>query len=139
MEMTNTYRSTADKAAIGLSLLCALHCLALPLFLSLFPALVAIGFQDERFHLLMLISVVPMSLFALTLGCRQHRSFYVLGTGGLGILFLIASVGLGHDLLGESGETVMTLIGATLVSVSHVLNFKLCRSVEPGECADERC
>ena len=90
MEMTNTYRSTADKAAIGLSLLCALHCLALPLFLSLFPALVAIGFQDERFHLLMLISVVPMSLFALTLGCRQHRSFYVLGTGGLGILFLIA-------------------------------------------------
>ena len=47
MEMTNTYRSTADKAAIGLSLLCALHCLALPLFLSLFPALVAIGFQDE--------------------------------------------------------------------------------------------
>ena len=71
--MTTTYRSTADKAAIGLSLLCALHCLALPLFLSLFPALVAIGFEDERFHLLMLVSVVPMSLFALTLGCRQHQ------------------------------------------------------------------
>jgi hypothetical protein len=31
----------------------------------------------------------------------------------------------------------MTLIGAALVSVSHVLNFKLCRSVEA--CADERC
>ena len=109
-EMTNSYRSTADKAAIGLSLLCAVHCLALPLFLSLFPAMVAIGFQDERFHLLMLVSVVPMSLFALTLGCRQHRSFYVLGSGALGILFLIASIALGHDLLGESGETVMTLI-----------------------------
>jgi hypothetical protein len=111
--------------------------LALPLFLSLFPALVAIGFEDERFHLLMLMSVVPMSLFALTLGCRQHRSFYVMGAGALGILFLIASVALGHDLLGEGGETVMTLIGAALVSISHVLNFKLCRSVEA--CADERC
>ena len=85
----------------------------------------------------MLVSVVPMSLFALTLGCRQHRSFYVLGTGALGIMFLIASIALGHDLLGESGDTVMTLIGAALVSVSHVLNFRLCQSFEA--CADERC
>ena len=137
--MTNSYRSIADKAAIGLSLLCAVHCLALPLALSLFPALVAIGLQDERFHVLMLISVIPMSLFALTLGCRQHRSVYVLGTGALGILLLIASVLLGHDLLGESGETVMTLSGAALVSCSHVLNFKLCRSGVYCDCVDELC
>tara|TARA_B100000676_G_scaffold193443_1_gene190142 strand:- start:121 stop:270 length:150 start_codon:yes stop_codon:yes gene_type:complete len=43
---------------------------------------------------------------------------------GIGIL-LFASI-FGHDYLGESGEVIFTLLGATIVSYGHYKNQKLC-------------
>ena len=125
----------ADKAAISLSALCVLHCLALPVALTLYPAVAATGLQDEWVHRLMLVSVIPISMYALTLGCRQHRSARVIILGLLGILCLVASVAVGHRLLGEGGETVLTLVGALLVAISHVVNFRLCQASSDCECA----
>jgi len=85
----NALQPLADKAAIGLSLLCAVHCLALPLAVALLPALVSLGFQDEKFHTWMVFIVIPLSIFALTLGCRKHRNPWVLATGATGLLALV--------------------------------------------------
>ena len=126
---------TADKAAVGLSALCVLHCLALPVALTLLPPVAALGLQEEWVHKLLLVSVIPISLYALTLGCRQHRSFWVASAGLLGVLFLVAAATVGHRFFGEAGETSFTLVGAILVAVSHVLNFRLCR--ESGDCECE--
>ena len=40
-----------DKVAIGLSLICTVHCLLLPVAFVLLPALAANTFGGERFHL----------------------------------------------------------------------------------------
>ena len=116
-----------DKAAIGLSLLCAVHCLMLPVILVVLPSLAVTIFGGEQFHLWMLAGVLPISLFALTLGCRLHRDIRVvfMGIGGL-IVMLLAAL-YGHDLFGEVGEKVITLLGASLVALSHVRNQFLCR------------
>ena len=42
---------SGDKAAIGLSLACALHCLMVPLLLALFPSGALSSLGDERIHL----------------------------------------------------------------------------------------
>jgi len=42
------HRALADKAAISLSILCALHCLATPLALSFYPPLIAMGEAPEK-------------------------------------------------------------------------------------------
>ena len=117
-----------DKVAIGLSLACALHCLVVPVIVSLYPSVITAGLQDERIHLALLAFVIPISVFSLTMGCRQHKQSPVVSLGTAGIFVLILSALLGQDLGGESLEVAGTLLGSGLVACSHVLNFKLCRA-----------
>ena len=46
------------------------------------------------------------------------------------MIVLIFTATLGHDVLGENGERIATLFGATLIAVGHLRNFMLCRQVE---------
>ena len=128
--MTNQIFTTesGDKAAIGLSFACALHCLMVPLLLALFPSATLLGLEDERIHLGLLALIIPVSVFSLTLGCRVHRNLTVVSLGVTGISILIFSALLAHDIGGESLETAGTLLGSGIVALSHALNFKFCRS-----------
>ena len=116
-----------DKAAIGLSFACALHCMAVPLFLALFPSGALSGLADERIHLGLLVLIIPISVFSLTLGCRLHRNLTVVALGVAGICILSFSALLAHDMGGESLETAGTVLGSGIVALSHALNFKSCR------------
>ena len=120
--------SVLDRSAIGVSFLCVLHCLAVPLTLILAPSLAALPIADERIHLLLVLLVLPTSTVALTLGCRQHWLKHILVWGLTGIAILILAAGLGEGILGEYGEKVLTVVGSVLVAVGHILNFKCCRS-----------
>ena len=82
---------SGDKAAIGLSLACALHCLMVPLLLALFPSGALSGLGDERIHLGLLFLIIPISVFSLTLGCRVHRNLMVVAVGVTGICILCLS------------------------------------------------
>lgn len=116
-----------DKLAIGLSLLCAVHCLVLPAALIMLPALAASAFGDELFHQWMLVAVLPTSLIALTMGCRRHRNMNVIAIGLPGLIVLTLTVFFGHDTLGETGEKIASLLGASLIALSHFRNHTLCR------------
>ena len=128
--MTNQIFTTesGDKAAIGLSFACALHCLMVPLLLALFPSATLSGLGDERIHLGLLLLIIPISVFSLTLGCRLHRSLTVVALGVAGICILTFSALVAHDVGGESLETAGTLLGSGVVALSHALNFKFCRA-----------
>ena len=120
--------SLLDRSAIGLSFLCVLHCLAVPLTLILVPSLAALPIADERIHLLLVLLVLPTSAAALTLGCRQHGLKHILAWGLTGIVILVLAAGLGEGVLGEYGEKILTVVGSVLVAVGHILNFKCCRT-----------
>lgn len=129
--MPNIPRHTPllDKYAISTSVLCAIHCLCLPLLLSFFPALGSSIFGKESFHVLLLFLVIPLSLISLSIGCKRHGSWFVAGSGLTGLMVLIFTATLGHDLFGEIGERVVTLIGAALIAAGHLRNYKLCRQL----------
>ena len=127
-------RPSADKTAISLSLLCALHCLATPVLITVLPSAIALRLENEIFHLWMLIAVVPISLFALTLGCREHRNLGVAGAGTIGIALMCGAIILGDDILGPFGERALTLLGAGLVTGSHIRNFIICRQSKICDC-----
>jgi len=129
-------RPSADMAAISLSLLCALHCLATPVLITLLPSVIVLRLEDEIFHFWMLIGVVPISVFALTLGCTEHRNLGVAGVGTVGIILLCAAATLGHDLLGPWSERVLTLLGSGLIIGSHIRNFAMCRHAKMCDCVD---
>ncbi len=128
--MTIRTRNLLDQTAISLSLLCAIHCFAVPIALALLPSLAVVPLVDEHFHVLLAVLVVPTSFIALFLGCRMHQRWRVLGWGVPGVLILVFTALFGHDLLGEIGERAFTVFGAGLVTLGHLLNFKLCRETE---------
>ena len=129
----NKVQVWTDKMAIGLSALCAFHCLLLPFVLVLFPALVGLPLTGESFHLSLLFIVIPSSAIALYLGCKKHNRKNMLMVGGLGLAFMVLAVLLGHDI-GEWFEKSFTLIGATLVAIAHFMNYKLCKNEENCHC-----
>ena len=126
--MNAKYIGLADKFAVSTSTICALHCIGLPFMISVFPAVGTSFFSDEAFHILLLWAVIPLSAFGLVLGCKRHKEYSVLRTGIFGVALLVFAALAGHDLVGETGERVITLIGAGVIAWAHIRNYRLCRS-----------
>ena len=122
--MINT-QSIADKTAISLSLLCTIHCLIFPLLAVFLPSMIALPLQDEIFHVWMVIIVVPVSAYALTMGCKNHTRYQILLIGGIGLLILSIVALFGHNLLGEVLEKAFTFIGALVIA--HIWNYRMCQ------------
>jgi len=116
-----------DRLAIGASVLCALHCAALPVALTVFPSLVAMPVSDHYFHLMMVWFVVPSSLLAVSLGCSRHKDRLVLMGCAVGLTVIVLTAFFGHDLLGETSEKIATLTGAMILAIVHWRNYTLCR------------
>lgn len=117
----------ADKTAVGLSFVCAIHCLAMPILVTVLPALSGLPFADESFHFWMILAVIPISVYALSLGCKKHKRYRFLIIGFVGLTFMGSAVILGHDYLGEMGEKTLTVIGVVIVAIGHMLNFRSCQ------------
>jgi hypothetical protein len=123
-----------DKFAIGLSLLCTLHCLALPLLILLLPAVSAVFLADEGFHFYMVMMVLPISCFSLCVGFKQHQESKILLQGVTGLIILSITVLLGHEQLGEITEKLLTLLGSSFICYSHYLNYKICQTEDNCCC-----
>lgn len=126
-------QALTDKTAIGLSVLCTLHCLVLPSLLVLLPGAAALSLNNESLHLWMVLAVIPTSAYALTLGCKQHKKYHVISIGVAGLAFLILAVVLGESL-GETWEKTLTVVGAVIITTGHIKNYRLCQSQTDCEC-----
>ncbi len=116
-----------DKAAIGLSLLCTIHCLAFPLIVVFLPSLAALQLNEEMFHIWMVVAVLPTSTYALTMGCRQHKHYRLLISGLPGLACLVLAVILGETILDEAWEKMLTSLGAGIIAYGHYRNYRLCQ------------
>lgn len=123
-----------DQSAITLSTLCLIHCLALPVIMIALPNIITTAVNQEFFHSLMVLCVLPISIFALTMGCKKHNKLSVALSGGLGLLLLVIAVVFGESHLGEFIEKVMTTIGALFIAIAHIQNYKLCLKAENCSC-----
>jgi hypothetical protein len=125
-----------DKVAISLSSLCVAHCLIFPILAILIPNFLALGLNTESFHFWMVISVIPTSIYALSLGCKKHNQTSVLIIGVTGLCCLIITFVLGANSLTEIGEKSLTTLGALIISYAHVKNFKLCQHHDECSCSN---
>ena len=77
-----------DKFAIYLSVFCAVQCLILPLSLLFIPAVSLLPLADESFHKILLLFVIPVSAFAMIMGCRKHKIYNVIYYGIIGVAII---------------------------------------------------
>jgi hypothetical protein len=111
-----------EGTAVSASLLCLVHCLALPLLVLLMPGTLRFLPESEIVHYLALALVAPFALVAFWLGFRQHRRARpaMLGAAGLGLLAL----GLWPEW-SEFTEHAISVAGSVLLVTGHVLNWRL--------------
>jgi hypothetical protein len=126
-------QALTDRTSIGLSLVCAIHCLFVPVLLVALPSLASLPLESETFHVWMVVAVLPISIFALTLGCKKHKRYKIIFLGALGLISLISALLL-ESLVGEIGEKLLTLLGAGLIAWGHFTNFKLCQQHDNPDC-----
>ena len=129
-----TTQEFSDKTAISLSAICLAHCLLVPSFLVLLSGYLSISYDNELIHYVTLFLAIPVSIYALITGVRNHRTYQYLAMGFVGLFFLIFAVTLGVQIWGELGEKGLTAIGASLVALSHFKNYRLCRKIDCEEC-----
>lgn len=124
-------RALWDRLGIGVSGLCAVHCLLMPVLLSALPLWPALHAVQAWLHPAFIVLLVPIAYQAARAARRGRRSTWVPLLLGLG-LAAITLAWLGHDLLGRVGETAMTLAGSALLIAGHWQNWQAHRA----RCAD---
>lgn len=124
-----------DQTAVALSGLCLVHCLLLPIVLAIFPLIGFSFMAHESFHQLILIVVVPTTVFALGAGCWRHRSMLVALLGTAGIAALVVAAFTVHAMGAQQLERWVTVAGGLLLAAAHIRNFQLTRHRHNGACA----
>jgi len=112
--------SSIDTAAISLSGLCLVHCLALPFLASIIPFLGAAA-EMEWLHKTFVLIACFLAVFAVAT-TQKHTSkitFAILAGVGLGLLLSGAFVEPLHD-----HETLLTTIGAILLAGAHLIRWQ---------------
>jgi hypothetical protein len=115
-------QSRVDQVGVGLSLACAIHCMAFPLLVAVLP-LVGLGFLVQGpTEVLLVLTSLGMAAGSLCWGFRLHRRWHVFVVLGAALALIVA----GRVLVEESYEIVLVVGGALLLAGCHLLNRHLC-------------
>ncbi len=125
--VTSRLQSLLDAGAVAISVLCALHCLALPLLLVVFPLLGATVMTDESFHAILLWVILPTSVVAVGLAWGRHHDVWVFALVGVGLVILVAAALWAHDRAPAWVDQTLSVAGGTVLAVGHIRNSLLCQ------------
>lgn len=113
-----------DRFGMAASLLCALHCAAVPIILSSAPLLGLSFLANERIESAMIIVALVTGATSLTVSyCKYHRRLTALIILISGFLIIAA----GHFLASGDSESVIVPFGGLIIAVSHYINWRLTR------------
>lgn len=110
-----------DRAAMYLSGLCIVHCIASAV---LFAVLSAVGgfLVDPIFHEVGLTIAIVLGALGLGRGALQHGSLFPISVGSLGLGIMGGAMTLPHDGLSHGGEAVWTIVGVGILAFGHYMN-----------------
>ena len=109
-----------DPIAIGLSGLCILHCLALPVLASILPMLGAVA-EAEWLHRIFVIGAIVVGGYAFVTMKNTSTRLIFAATAVIGLALLVAGafVEAFHDY-----EVLLTVIGAVVLIVAHMIRWR---------------
>lgn len=140
-----------DSLAIGMSMVCAVHCLLTPILIIFLPILSTTIWVHEDFHLWMILFVVPTTSAAIFMGCRKHKDRAVFILGMIGLVCLVSTAifeTVAHSAAVLQGgascptcagcssasglpySTIGNVLGGLFLASAHVRNFLLCRAAD---------
>lgn len=113
-----------DFLGLTLSGSCLVHCLLLPVAIVAAPTLsLWLGETENTVHWALLTLALLVSGGALLGGFRRHAVAGVVMLGALGLLVMLVAA---SHVFGRGVEAALTLTGALIVAVAHLINLRLC-------------
>lgn len=112
--------SWLDRAAIGLSGVCLVHCIATSVVLTVLASAGGLLF-NPLIHEVGLALAICLAAVALGRGWLRHRGVAPALVGLCGLCLMGSALVVRHGL----GETALTIVGVGLVALGHHLNRRL--------------
>lgn len=122
----NSQNPDIDRIAMMMSMLCIVHCLALPVVLVALPFMAQ--FAETHWHLPMLLIAVPISTTAIVIGYRRHGNSTLVAGVVVGLALLTAGATVGHTYFGPLVDRSLTILGSLLLAYAHWQNSRLLRT-----------
>jgi MerC mercury resistance protein len=124
-------RARIDLVGTCVSLVCALHCLTVPLLVTVLPLAGAGVVLGGSLEVLFIAASVALATGSLCWGFRRHRRWRVLIVLGAALTM----IAVGRFLASDPYELVCVVMGAAVLTGGHLLNRYLCRACVV--CEDE--
>ena len=122
-------QQNSDRFAMGISMACVIHCFFAPSLIVMSYGFLSFSVDSEIVHLVLLLITIPISLFALGIGYKNHEvlSYLLIGIVGLSVLTTAYFL---EDVITQSFERFMTVLGASIIAFSHFKNYKKCKEIQ---------
>ncbi len=151
-------RTAIDKVGVYASLLCAVHCIAMPMLLTILPLLGLSVLLDSTLEKFFVLFFVVLAIFNTCWGYKDHKKNRVLFLSLFGSALLIIanfffSHSHGHSHEGHfhgdhfhgevaraqdsSVNLTILVVGAIMVASGHLLNRYFCKQCK--DCSDNHC
>ena len=118
----------SDKFAMSFSAICMMHCLFAPSLIVLSYSSLALTLESEIIHKAILLLTIPVSIFAISLGYKNHSNNSIIYTGIAGLTILISALLIGESI-GENAELILTILGSLMVITCHYKNYDVCKKL----------
>lgn len=135
MKTNRRLRAASDFVGIGLSLLCLVHCLALPVLIAFAPAILRGLPGDDVTHRSLAVMIGIVGLLAFRSGYKVHHLRWVLAVFVTGLALVSIAAVLGEAVLSARGEVAITVCGGLLLVTAHLVNHSFCRSCAVHSCS----
>ena len=104
-----------DISAASLSTLCILHCLAVPLLVTVMPVLVVVS-EAQWLHLMFVCMAVPISLWVIRTAWLRHESNLFVVVAILALSMMVSAITFAPPALEDS----LTVVGAGMLGMAHL-------------------
>ena len=119
---------TSDKFAMSFSAICMIHCLFAPSLIVLSYSSLALTLESELIHKAILLLTIPVSIFAISLGYKNHSNNSIIYTGIAGLTILISALLIGESI-SANAELILTILGSLMVITCHYRNYNVCKKL----------
>lgn len=124
-------KTNLDRVGATASLLCAIHCVSLPILFALIPALGVAWLDNVWVDRSFLVAALSFALSAHPAGYLKHRKCLPMLLASVGLTGIVLAISLWE---GHPAHHYAVAVGGLLVASSHFLNRHLCHNV-----CHERC